>query len=295
MKYKKTLGDWIFDIIVYILMVLVIIATLYPLVYTFSMTLSDPMEAAKGNVLLLPKGFSLESIKKVLNDKNIFIYYGNTIWYTVVGTVVGIIVTCLAAYPLSRKEFYYRGLVTKLIMLTMFFSGGMIPLYIVVTRFLHLYNSRWSVILTALTTAWYIMVTKAFFSSIPDEIVESSRMDGASEFRTFLQIVMPVSKPIIAVLTLYFAVSHWNSYFHAMLYISDASKHPLSMYIRSVVLQNSMSNFADSAARITASQILSNLQIKYSVIVISVLPILCVYPFISGKLEKGLMIGSIKG
>ena len=295
MIYKKSAGDRLFDTVVFVLSIIVIIVTLYPLIYTFSMTISDPIQAARGNVLLLPKGFSLTALRTVLNDKSIFRYYGNTIWFTVVGTVLGIFVTCLAAYPLSRREFYYRAHVTRFIMVTMFFSGGMIPTFIVVTRFLHLYNSRWSVVLSSLTTAWYIMVARSFFASIPDEIVESARIDGASEFRTFLQIMMPVSKPILAVLALYFAVAHWNSYFSAMLYISDKNLQPLALYIRSVVLQNSMANFADTSARITAAQILSNLQIKYAVIVISVLPMMCVYPFISGNLEKGIMIGSIKG
>lgn len=293
--YKKTLSDRIFDIVVYTLMAIVLCATLYPLVYVISMSISNPLEAARGHVWLLPKGFDLTAIRTVLNDSEILRYYGNTIWYTVVGTVLGVLFTCLAAYPLSRKEFTHRNIFMKFIMFTMFFGGGMIPTFIVISRFLNLYNTRWAVILGSLTTAWYITVARSFFISLPDEIVESARLDGASEYRIFGQLVMPLSKPIIGVLTMYNAVGHWNAYFAHMLYEADKELHPLAMYIRNVVIQSSVANYAEAAAEMSTEQMLSALQIKYAVIVISVLPMLLIYPFISGNLEKGLMIGAVKG
>lgn len=295
MFYKKTLGDRVFDVVVYLFVILVVVITLYPLLYVLSMAISDPVAAVQGKVWLLPVGFDLSAIKIVLNDPNVWTYYGNTFWYTVVGTICGIIVTTLAAYPLSRKEFRSRKFVNKMVMITMFFNGGIIPTYLVVARNLHLSNNRWVIIVTALTSAWYIMITRSFFASLPDELIESARLDGASEFRIFLQMVMPLSKPILAVLALYKSVGHWNSYFPALLYLQEKELQPLALYVRKVVMQNRIDEVANYADSMTTNQILSSLQVEYAVIVVSVLPMLIIYPFISKYLEKGLMIGAVKG
>ena len=296
MHYKLTAGDRAFNFVVYFFVVFVLAVTLYPLIYVFSMAVSDPVMAARGHVYFLPKGFSLSAIKMVLSDKTVPVYYLNTLFYTAAGTVLGVLVTCVAAYPLSRREFTHRNIFMKLIIVTMYFSGGMIPTYIVVTKYLGLYNSRWAIILPVLTNAWYIIVARSFFESLPNEIIESARIDGASEYRIFAQLVMPLSKPVLAVLALYFAVFHWNSYFPALLYLSKKNLQPLALYIRSVVVQslvNSMDSF--SGMQINASDMLSMMQIKYAVIVIAVLPMLLIYPFLSKNLEKGLMIGAVKG
>ena len=295
MHFQKTFGDRVFDFVVYFLVVLIIVITLYPLIYVFSMAISDPIAAARGDVWFLPVGINLTAVRKVLADPQVITYYGNTIWFTVVGTICGVITTSLCAYPLSRKEFLHRKLITKIVMVTMFFNGGIIPTYIVVGRFLHLYNSRWAIIVCALTTAWYVMISRSFFESLPDEIIESARIDGASEYRIFGQFVLPRSKPILAVLTLYMGVGHWNAYFNSMLYLSDRTKQPLALYIRSVVIQNTLSSALGNTEALTAAEILSALQLKYAVIIVSVLPMLVIYPFISKNLEKGLMIGAVKG
>jgi len=226
MHYKKTFGDMVFDVILGIFVVLVLVVTLYPLIYVVSMSISDPISAARGEGWLLPVGFDLTAIKKVLSDPNVLVYYGNTLFYTVFGTACGVIVNCLAAYPLSRKEFRARKLVTKFFMFTTFFGGGLIYTYIVVARFLQLSDKRAAIIILSLTTAWYISITRNYFQSLPDALVECARIDGASETRIFVQLIMPLSKPILAVLGLYQAVAHWNSYFNAMLYISDKTKQP---------------------------------------------------------------------
>jgi len=294
MHYKKTFGDRVFDAVIGLFIILVLIITLYPLIFVISMSISDPFAAARGDVWLLPVGLDFTAIKKVLSDQQVLTYYGNTIWYTLVGTACGVVVTCLAAYPLSRPEFVHRKIIMKFIMVTMFFSGGIIPTYLVVSQFLHLYDTRWAVVILSLTTAWYITIARSFFSSLPGELIESARIDGASEFRIFGQIVMPLSKPILAVLSLYMAVAHWNSYFNAMLYVPTKAKQPLAMYIRSVVIQNSLSSVVEQEA-ISAEELLAMLQLKYAVIVVSVLPMLLIYPFISKNLEKGLMVGAVKG
>ena len=294
MFYKKTLGDRVFDIVLYVLVVLVICATLYPLIYVVSMSISDPFAATRGDVWFLPVGFDLTAMRTVLKDPNVLTYYGNTIWYTVVGTVCTIIATTLMAYPLARKEFQFRGFFNKFVMVTMFFSGGIIPTYLVVARNLHLSNNRWVIVITALTAAWNIMITKNYFSSLPEELVESAYLDGASNFGVFSRIILPVSKPILAVLALYSAVDHWNSYFHHMLYLSDSKLQPLSLYVRKVVMQNDIMSVMGNDA-LTAAEIMSATQIQYAVIVVSVLPMLVIYPFISKYLEKGLMVGAVKG
>ena len=295
MHYKKTTGDKVFDVILYIFVAVIIIGTLYPLIYTISISISDPIAAARGEVWLLPKGLSFIAMKRVLNDSQLYVYYYNTIWYTLVGTLTGILATSLIAYPLSRPEFKARGAIMRIVMFTMFFSGGLIPTYIVVAKYLGLYNSRWALILPGLTSAWYVTVARSFFSSIPAEIIESARVDGASEYRIFAQLVMPLSKPIIGVLGLYYAVSHWNAYFSAMLYLGKKELQPLAMYVRSVVIQNNIGSVGDDVVEVTAEQLLSSLQIKYAVVVVAILPMLFIYPFFSKNLEKGLMIGAVKG
>lgn len=292
---RKSWGDRSFGIFIYFFVAVILFMTLYPLIYVISMAVSDPLEAARGHVYFLPKGFNLTAIKTVLEDRQIFNYYLNTIWFTVVGTIFGVIFTALTAYPLSRKEFIYRNIFMKIIVFTMFFSGGIIPLYIVVTQYVHLYNSRWALVLPSLTTAWFVIVARSFFESIPDEVIECARIDGASEYRIFVQMMIPLSKPVLAVLALYFAVGFWNDYFNAMLYLGKKELQPLAMYVRSVVIQSSLATLEDTAVEINASDVLSKLQIKYAVIVVSVLPMLLIYPFISKNLEKGLMIGAVKG
>lgn len=295
MHYKKTAGDKVFDVVLGVFIAVVVIGTLYPLVYTVSISISDPIAAARGEVWLFPKGISFIAMKRVLNDSQLYLYYYNTLWYTLVGTALGILTTALIAYPLSRPEFQARGVIMKIVMFTMFFSGGLIPSYIVVAKYLGLYNSRWALILPGLTSAWYVTVARSFFESLPGEIIESARVDGASEYRIFAQLVMPLSKPIIGVLGLYYAVSHWNAYFSAMLYLGKKELQPLAMYVRSVVIQNNIGSISDDAVEITAEQLLSSLQIKYAVVVVAILPMLFIYPLFSKNLEKGLMIGAVKG
>lgn len=293
-KLLSTKGDKVFDVLVAILAVLIIVITLYPLIYVFSMSISTPIEVARKHIWLWPVGFSTEAYKTVLSDENIYVYYGNTIWYTVVGIVAGVGTTSLAAYPLSRRTFRTRKYFLIFIMFTMFFSGGMIPTYLVVARFLNLYNTRWAIILPGLTSAWYISVTRNFFATIPEEMLESARVDGASEYRLFAQFVLPLSAPILAVLALYFGIGHWNAYFNALLYLGKLELQPLAMYVRRVVIQNSL-EVSEALSDLSYEQVMSTLQIKYCVIVVAIVPILLLYPFLSKYLQKGMLVGSLKG
>ena len=287
-------SDTVFDVLITILTILIIVITLYPLIYVFSMAISNPISVARKEIWLWPVGFSVEAFKTVLNDPNLYIYYGNTFWYTIVGVLTGVATTSLAAYPLSRKSFGPRKYFLIVIMFTMFFGGGMIPTYLVVARFLKLYNSRWALILPGLTSAWYISVARNFFATLPEEMLESARVDGASEYRIFLQFVLPLSAPILAVLALYYGIGQWNGYFNALLYLGEKRLQPLALYVRRVVIQNSLE--VDTAlSDISYEQVMSVLQIKYAVIVVAILPILLLYPMLSKYLQKGMLVGSLKG
>lgn len=295
MHYKKTFGDRVFDLIVGILTVLVICCTLYPLIYTLSMSISDPLAVASGKVWLLPVGFSLKSFEKVFSETGFLRYFLNTVFYTVAGTCIGIFVTCLAAYPLSRTEFLARKKFRNFFLFTMFVNGGMIPTYIVITRFLHMYDTVWAILLPPVSAAWYVVVATSFFQSLPGEIVESARIDGASEYRIFGQLIIPLSKPGLAVLALYYSVGYWNSYMPALLYLSDEKLHPLSMYIKRVVMSTSLGQMGATITQVDAETILAAGQVKYSALVVTVLPMMLIYPYLSKYLEKGLMIGALKG
>lgn len=295
-KIKMSASDHVLDIVVWIISILVIIITIYPLIYVVSMSISDPIRAARGEVSLLPKGFSVLSYQKALKDPVILRYYGNTIWYTVVGTLCGLITTMLAAYPLSRAQFVGRKFFNLLLVITMFFGGGMIPTYIVVVKFLKLYNTRMAMILPSLTSVFNIFMTRNFIKSLPEELLESAKIDGASEFVIFGKIILPLSKPILSVLAVFFGVGYWNSYFPALLYQGDSSLHPLGMYIRKVVIQNSINSTGDiEIGNTTSAEILSSLQLKYTVIVLAVAPLLLLYPIFGRYLKQGLMVGAIKG
>lgn len=298
-RIKEAREDRVTNIVIYIVVLIVMCITLYPMIYVFSMSFSDPMAAARGEVILLPKGFNLTAYKTVFSDKVIFTYFGNTIFYTFTGILFGVITTMLAAYPLSRRNFSRRKYVTLFITLTMFLYAGLIPNYIVVVKFLKLYDTRMAMVLPTLTSAWYVLVTKNYITSLPEELFDSAKVDGASEFGIFGRIVMPLSKPIIAVLSVYLGIGYWNTYFPSLLYQSKDELRPVSMYVRKLVVENSIDTLLKSAkagAILTdATALLSRMQIKYAVIVVAMLPLMLLYPFFSKYLKKGMMVGSIKG
>lgn len=267
---------------------------LYPLVYTMSMSISGPEHIAVNDIWLLPKGFSLGAYKLVFNDTEIWGTYYNTIWYTVVGTVLSVVLTVLSAYPLSRKRFFLRKKLMMFVMITMYFSGGLIPQFLLITS-LGLYDSRWACIFPYLISAWNLIVCRSYFESIPDTIEEAASIDGASQYRTLFSIYLPLCMPIVAVMTLFYAVGQWNAYFAAMMYLPDADLHPIQMYIRKIlILSNTQSSMGGSTMG-GFERSLTTQQLKYAVIIVAVLPILVVYPYLQKYFIKGVMVGSIKG
>lgn len=299
MVYKKTFGDWVFDSIIYFIAALVIVCTVYPLIYTVSLSISDPAAVAAGKVWLLPVGFDLQAYTRIFEETGFLKYVSNSLFYTIAGTAMGVFFSALAAYPLSRPEFIYRKYLKGYYMLTMFIGGGLIPTYIVMTRFLHLYDSRWAILLPPCAASWYIIVATSFFQTLPGEIVESARLDGASEYRIFGQLILPLSKPSLAVLALYYSVGHWNSYLPAVLYLSDDAKQPLSVYVRRIAVENDigamMKTMNLSVIGLDNNVLLSTIQMKYALLVVTVLPMMLIYPMLAKNLEKGVLIGAIKG
>lgn len=296
MRKKRITQDKFVYFVNYILLGLLLITILYPLIYVVSASFSSGEALASGKVRLFPVEPTLLSYKTVFEYDAIWVGFVNSIIYTVVGTVVSMVLTILAAYPLSRDDFRGKKVLSSIFLFTMMFSGGLIPTYMLVKN-LGLMNTMWSIILPTAVSAYNVIVARTFFNqTIPKELLEASQMDGCSDFRFFSQIVIPLSKPIVAVLCLWIAISLWNGYFNPLIYINEESKYPLQLVLRRILLMSQV-NFANAnidPARVAANRYLSQM-LQYSTIIISSLPLMILYPFIQKYFVKGVMIGSVKG
>ncbi|MFD0870914.1 Inner membrane ABC transporter permease protein ycjP [Chlamydia abortus] len=294
MVYKSR-GERVFEGIVYAALGLVLLIVIYPLIYVLSASLSEPAAILRGEIWLLPKGFTFDAYRKVFENRDIMTGYLNTILYTVTGTSINLLFTTMAAYPLSRRDFYGRNLITALIVFTMFFSGGMIPLYLLI-RDLHMLNTIWALVIPGAVSVWNIIIMRTFFqTSIPFEIQESAFIDGCSNIQTLLRIVLPLSMPIIAVMTLFYAVGHWNAFFNALIYLTDRDKYPLQLFLREILIQEQMDEMASSNDDTLMNYMLQIEALKYAVVVVANLPMLILYPFLQKYFVKGVMIGALKG
>lgn len=297
---KKKSSDRIFNIIIYLIVVIVLIAVLYPLVYIISASISSPTAVNSGKMWLFPKDITFEGYQIIFKNKDIWNGYLNTIIYTLVGTMVNLIFTIPAGYALSRRELPGRNVIMKFILVTMFISGGLIPSYLLITG-LGLKNSMWALILPGAVSVYNLIVVRTYFqSNVPEELIESAIIDGASFFRIFFEIVLPLSKPILAVMALFYGIGHWNQYFGALLYIDDRKKYPLQMILREILVIQDMSSNPNMSVSGEMAQFLYSQQqlaqvIKYGVMIVSTLPIILIYPFLQKYFVKGVMIGSIKG
>ena len=292
-KMKESPGDRVFNAAVTIIASFALIVTLYPIIYVLSSSFSSPFDIMAGRVWLWPVNSTLEGYKVVLSYSRIWTGLYNSLVITVAGTLINLFVTIIAAYPLSRQDLKLRKPILMMFTFTILFSGGLIPSYLLI-RNLGLFNTRWALIIPNAMSMFNFMVTRTFFAkSIPAEMLESAKMDGCSDFRFLLQIVIPLSGAIIAVMTLYYAVSHWNAYFNAMLYISDQAKQPLQLILREILILNSTDQMMEGTTRVEAMYLAE--QMKYSLIVLSSLPLLIAYPFVQRYFVKGVMIGAIKG
>ncbi|MGE7823705.1 carbohydrate ABC transporter permease [Paenibacillus sp. NPDC093718] len=292
---KESAGDRLFDIINYILLAIVLTIVLYPLIFVAVASISNPAAVVKGEVWLLPKEINFTGYEKVFANKEILNGYMNTILYTVVGTIVNVGMTILAAYPLSRKDFRGRNIFTALFVFTMFFSGGLIPTYLIV-KDLGMTNTMWALIIPNAVAVWNIIIMRTFFQqSIPFEIQESAQIDGCGNFKILLRIILPLSMPILAVMTLFYSVAHWNSFFSALIYLTERDKYPLQLFLREILIQSNMQDMIQTSEESLAKTIMEAESIKYALVIVANLPILLLYPFLQRYFVKGMVIGAIKG
>ena len=287
--------DKIMYTIIYVAMILLLITVMYPLIYVLSSSFSSGIAVSSGKVLLWPVDFSTTGYEIIFSYRLVWTGYWNTIIYTVVGTALNVVLTIMAAYPLSRRDFYGKNIYMTLFMITMFFSGGMIPNYILMTK-LHLTDTRWAIILSGGISVYNMIIMRTYFqNSIPYELFEAARIDGITDWGYLFKIVLPLSRAIMAVIVLYYAVAHWNSYFNAMLYLRDRDLYPLQLVLRDILNASNVDLSQIDDAELLAQMTGAADLIKYALIVVSTVPILCVYPFVQKYFEKGVMIGSVKG
>jgi len=294
-RIKDPTEDKILYAVVGTILTLFTLIVLYPLIYVVSSSFSSGTAVSTGRVLLWPVESTLKGYETVFAHKHIISAYSNTIFYTVVGTVINLAVTVTCAYPLSRRDFPMRRFFSLMFLFTMYFGGGLIPTYILMSK-IGFVNSRWVMLIPGALSVYNMILVRTYLSSsIPGELLEASQIDGCSDTGFFFKILLPLSKPIIAVITLYYAVGHWNAYFNAMIYLNDVEKYPLQLILREILLasQISLDDMVDVEAMV-AKQGLSDI-LKYALIVVATAPILCVYPFIQRYFIKGVMIGSVKG
>lgn len=292
---KDTPGDRAFMVVLYILLSLVLLVVLLPLIYVVAASFSEPQAVISGKVWLWPVNPTLKGYAAVFKNPKIWVGFGNSIFYTVVATCVNLMMTMLCAYPLSRKEFRGRNVVTGLMVFTMYFSGGLMPSYLLINN-LHLIDTRAVMIIPLAMNMFYVIIARTYINStVPDALYEAASIDGCTPIRFLFAIVFPLSAPILAVLTLYYGIGHWNSYFHAMIYLNTDSKNPLQIFLREILVQNQIDpTMMQDVKALEAKRGLTDL-LKYSLIVVASVPVMCIYPFVQKYFVKGVMIGAVKG
>ncbi|MCZ8515244.1 carbohydrate ABC transporter permease [Paenibacillus filicis] len=292
---RESRGDRLFSVINYTVLTLFLITILYPLIYIASASISDSQAVIAGKVWLWPIQPTLDGYSAVFKHKLIWIGFRNSLYYTVVGTIINVVMTILAAYPLARKDFYGKNVFMFFFVFTMMFSGGLIPTYLIV-KDLGLLNTTWAMLLPGALGVWNMIITRTYFqTTIPDELLEASQLDGCSDFNFVWRIILPLSGPIIAVITLFYAVGHWNSFFNAFIYLKNQNLYPLQLVLRDILVQNDVDlTMLTDVQEIARREGLREL-LKYSLIIVATLPLLVAYPFVQKYFVKGIMIGSLKG
>ncbi len=295
MMTRKSHGEKVFDTINNTILALILIIVAYPLYFVVIASISDPIDVALGRVILIPSKIVWDGYKKILAHKDLWIGYKNTFTYTILGTLLNLSLTLTSAYSLSRKDMPGRNLFMGIFTFTMFFGGGLIPTYLLV-KSLNLIDTYAVMIVLGAVSVWNVIIARTFFqSTIPQELLEAAIVDGCNDFLFFFRIVLPLSKAIIAVLTIYYAVGHWNQFFNAIIYLRNRNKYPLQLFLREILIQNQFNEemqIMDDNALIAQTIAMS---MKYGVIIVSSLPVLILYPFLQKYFMKGVMIGSIKG
>lgn len=287
--YKIFKEDQGFNIVKIIVIAITLITSLYPFLYMVAVSFSDSMAVMKGEVTLIPKGFQFTAYKSVLENDDILRSYLNTIIYVTLGTSISVFVTATGAYAISNPRLIWRKFFTMMIMFTMYFGGGMIPTYLVV-KWCGLVGSMWSFLLLGAVSVYNLIVMRSFFDGLPHELQESAFIDGANDIHVFFKIILPCSKAVVSTMVLFYAVGIWNSFMWPYLLLSDEKKYPLQIVLRQIVLAGDSRASEGS----TDGGLVSD-TIKYATIIVSMVPILCVYPFVQKYFVKGVMVGSVKG
>jgi putative aldouronate transport system permease protein len=295
---RRSRDDVVFDTVNIFLVTLFFLIVLYPVYFVLIASVSKPGAVATGEILFFPRGLNIEGYKGVFAYREIWIGYRNTVLYTVSGTLLSLVLTLPAAFALSRKDFVGRGFFTIVFSITMFFSGGLVPTYMLV-RALGMRNTIWSQIVPGAIEFWYIVIVRTYFqTSVPGEIIEAATIDGASWTKMFMRIILPLCVPIIAVMALFYGVDRWNSYFNALIYLSNRALYPLQLILREILIQNEVksSTLGDELQRMAMKEQMQFAGlIKYAVIVVSTLPVILVYPFLQRYFIRGIMVGALKG
>jgi len=295
-KVKLTKGDLIFEIFNTAFMILVFLIIAYPLWFVIIASFSDSAYIASGDLWVWPKGFHLGAYKRTFENGKLMLGYKNTLIYTFTGTCLNLIATTALAYPLSRKDFVGRNVIMIFLTITMFFNGGLIPTYLCYKQ-LGIVNTLWVMVLPGLVTTYNLILVRTFFQGLPYELQEAAMIDGCSNFRIFYQIILPLSKPIIAVMAIYYGVGHWNAYFNALVYLNDEELKPMSLVLREILI--TLNDRGGAATQMIDSSDVERQRaaeaVKYAVIIVSTAPVLCLYPFLQKHFAKGVMLGAIKG
>lgn len=282
----------VFNVFNYLFLGVIMVITLYPLYYQFIVSISNGLDVMRGEVTLLPQNITLDTYRQFLKG-DLFMYMKNSVFYTVLGTFINLVMSSLCAYPLTRKQFSGRKFFTFMVTFTMFFSGGMVPLYLVVKE-LELLDTVWALVLPVAISTYNMIIIRTSFQAIPESLIESAQLDGANDVVILYRIVLPLSKAVLATMLLYYAVSHWNDYFNAMLYINSKELYPLQIMLRNMLIAGLFSEEAGVAGGSTTFSV-TDATLRAAAIIVTTLPILVVYPFVQRYFVKGVMIGSVKG
>lgn len=292
---KESAGERLFYMAIILILTITCVIILYPLIHVVSVSISNPYAVMANEVKLLPKGFTLEGYRRVYANSDIWRSYRNTIMYTVVGTFINLVLTTAGAYPLSRNDFYGKKLWTFYFTVTMFFSGGIIPTYLLVQK-LGLVDTFWVMVILGAVNTWNMIIMRTFFqNNIPVSLQEAAIIDGANDLLILVKIVVPLSTPIMAVMTLFYGVAHWNAFFNALIYLNDRSRYPLQLILREILVQNTLNAQMAEGLGSAAEQEFIGESIRYATIIVATVPILMVYPFLQKYFVKGIMVGAIKG
>lgn len=298
MRKKLNLSDFSFNLVFGIICIFSFLIVAYPLYFVVIASFSSSTMVNQGEVVFWIKDFSIYGYQQILADSRIWIGYRNTLFYSIVGTLINLVVTMPLAYTLSRKEFRFRRPLMAIFVFTMYFSGGLIPSYLLMQK-LHLMNTVWVMMIPTAVNVYNLIIARSFMDNLPPELYEASQLDGCSHFTFFCKVVLPLSKAVISVLFLYYFVQHWNDYFSGLMYINDEKLEPLQLTLRNILLRNqAFANGAGIGANVSGASSYAQTyadQIKFGAIIVSTLPLLCIYPFIQKYFEKGVMIGAVKG